>query len=97
MKIVNTSDVKESKTELEKFSEKTITVELTGFEVLALSLVAAHIGGTGKVRSIFSYCGRVDEPICSVFNKIDGWGEALRELKAQTRCKDALYIDDTLK
>ncbi len=82
MKITENSPIKaQSQTALDKFSEKTFTLELTGFEVVALRLIAGYVGGLGKVRSVFSFCGKNQTNFCAELSKIDGCDKAFADLR----------------
>ena len=99
MKIIeNPPTTKNKQSALEKFSERSFTLELTGFELLALRLVAAKVGGVGKVRSVFSSCGmNIPTNLYKEIAKIENSEEAYCELGTLVKCDSGLDIDDTLK
>ena len=99
MKLVSKASKKEKeKTALEKFSEQTFTVEFTGFEILALKLVANHVGGGSKVRAVFSNTNP-DGNIDNLYHSIDcpSKMDAFKELENATKVyyKGGLYVDES--
>lgn len=103
MKITKSSTPKKL-THLEQFSQRTFTLELNGFELLALKFVSEHIGGVGKTRSVFSYCN--DKygtcnfmSILSEETDQDTWEEFTDAVHIQEPAngRNGLYINDKLQ
>ena len=90
----------ETISKLEAFSNRKFTLELTGFEVLAIHTICGMIGGLGKFRNVFSVGSRNDpNNLSSILGRITGLGEAKKELHQHLKFPNfhnSIYVDDSL-
>jgi len=100
MKITENQKTQPTKSKLDTFSEKKFTLELDGFELLALAKISSRVGGIGKFRSVFSDCGYNNNlGISHTLRSIDGLKEALKELESHIdidRDSSSIHVHDNL-
>jgi hypothetical protein len=100
MKITEIHPVSLPKSPLETFCQKKFSLELNGFELLALKAVCGKVGGIGAIRSVFSPCE--DTPRESLVDKLDEIPDLVnlyREIDEKINTKGTRfpnYIDDNL-
>lgn len=105
MKITETKPIKLITSKLEAFSNRQFTVQLSGFELLAIRLISGKIGGIGALRSVFSSCGKGNgQGFYEQIRKIEGASEAFEELEQYldrhnektTDSNNSIILDDDL-
>jgi hypothetical protein len=80
---------------LARFSEKRFNLELTGFEVLSLFLVAEHIGGLSDVRDVFSQL-KDNSGLYNVLARCDCIAAAADELRDSRVVTGCIRIDEEI-
>ena len=100
MKVTEHNQTEQPVSKLEAFSNRKFTLELTGFEVLAIHTICGMIGGLGKFRNVFSVGSRNDPTnLSSILGRITGLGEAKKELHRHilfNKENYSIYVDDCL-
>ena len=100
MKITEHNQTEQPVSKLEAFSNRKFTLELTGFEVLAIHTICGMIGGLGKFRNVFSVGSRNDpNNLTSILGRITGLKEAKKELHQHLKfhkVNSSIFVDDSL-
>ena len=97
MKITERTQIAIPKSRLEAFSQRQFTLELDGFQLLALNYIAGKIGGAGKTRRVFSDGGK--DVITTQISEVDGVYRAMEEFKKFVTVEDkrcTIYVNDRL-
>ena len=100
MKVIKTtvSTATTAKNPLQAFYEQSFTIELTGFEALALYKVSREVGGKGRLREVFSSGSDkaknkgADENFETKLGEIEGIEESLILLDKETKTQDSVYF-----
>jgi len=100
MKITEHTPIRVKKSKLAAFSQKQFTLELDGFQLLALYYVSRKIGGWGKTRRAFSSDSANKENFIAIISEIDGVNEAMQEFYCSVQTDpnhDTICISDKLE
>lgn len=97
MKITEKTPIELPISKLEKFCRRKFTLEVNGFELLALQhLSSSAVGGIGAFRSVFSECGRGTVGFSELIDNISGAKEVLPEFAEQINVLDTNRFSDNL-
>ena len=100
MKVIKTtvSTATTAKNPLEALCERSFTIELTGFEALALYKVRREVGGRGRLREAFSSENAkaknkgIAENFETKLGEIEGMKESSMLLDEETKTQDSVYF-----
>jgi len=96
MNVIETTTTAPKKNPLETIGGKSFTLEITGFEALALYKLTKQVGGKGALRRVFSEdgSGTNKNNFETRLGEIEGMKEALVSLDNLTYTQDAVYFWD---
>ena len=96
MKITERKLISIPKSKLDAFSQRRFTLELDGFQMLALYYISGKIGGYGKTRKVFSDGG---DDFNTRISEVEGVSEAMREFRKYVETdseRNSIYTIDKL-
>lgn len=96
MNVIETTTTAPKKNPLEAICEQSFTIQLSGFEALALYKLTKRVGGKGALRRVFSEdgSGANKNDFETKLGEIEGMKEALVSLDNLTYTQNAVYFWD---
>ena len=98
MKITEHKPISIPKSKLDAFSQRKFTLELDGFQMLALYYISGKIGGSGKTRQVFVFSDGGDD-FNTRIGEVEGVDDAMREFRKYVDVdadRPCIYTNDKL-